>query len=160
MIHTARIRSLPRALHGLLVCAAALLASRASAEAPPPSVAYAAVALRLRAEPDTTARILAIVPVGATLSVTTCENQWCQVKFRRYDGYVIQRGLTADSTVAAPTVGRGYINSRGQWVPSPQPGPADRPPSGATARCRDGTYSYSQSRRGTCSHHGGVAVWL
>lgn len=32
-------------------------------------------------------------------------------------------------------------------------------PSGASARCRDGTYSYSASRRGTCSHHGGVAVW-
>jgi F0F1-type ATP synthase membrane subunit b/b' len=32
-------------------------------------------------------------------------------------------------------------------------------PAGATARCRDGTYSYSASRRGTCSHHGGVAVW-
>lgn len=31
---------------------------------------------------------------------------------------------------------------------------------GATARCRDGTYSYSRSRRGTCSHHGGVAAWL
>jgi len=30
---------------------------------------------------------------------------------------------------------------------------------GATARCRDGSYSYSQNRRGTCSHHGGVAVW-
>lgn len=34
------------------------------------------------------------------------------------------------------------------------------PPPGATARCRDGTYSYSQHRSGTCSHHGGVAVWL
>jgi hypothetical protein len=32
-------------------------------------------------------------------------------------------------------------------------------PSGASAQCRDGTYSYSASRRGTCSHHGGVAVW-
>lgn len=30
---------------------------------------------------------------------------------------------------------------------------------GATAICRDGTYSYSQSRRGTCSHHGGVRTW-
>jgi len=28
-----------------------------------------------------------------------------------------------------------------------------------TAKCRDGTLSYSQSRRGTCSHHGGVAEW-
>jgi len=34
------------------------------------------------------------------------------------------------------------------------------PPPGATAQCRDGTYSYSQHRSGTCSHHGGVAVWL
>ena len=34
------------------------------------------------------------------------------------------------------------------------------PPPGATAQCRDGTYSYSQHRSGTCSFHGGVAVWL
>lgn len=32
-------------------------------------------------------------------------------------------------------------------------------PASATARCRDGWCSYSQSRRGTCSHHGGVAEW-
>ncbi|MGI5228091.1 DUF3761 domain-containing protein [Actinoallomurus sp. CA-142502] len=32
-------------------------------------------------------------------------------------------------------------------------------PSGATARCNDGTFSYSQHHQGTCSHHGGVAVW-
>src|SRR3989449_5751163 len=34
------------------------------------------------------------------------------------------------------------------------------PPTGATARCRDGTYSFSRHRSGTCSHHGGVAAWL
>ena len=34
------------------------------------------------------------------------------------------------------------------------------PPPGATARCNDGTYSSSQHRSGTCSHHGGVAAWL
>ncbi|WP_307811206.1 DUF3761 domain-containing protein [Streptomyces siderophoricus] len=33
-------------------------------------------------------------------------------------------------------------------------------PAGATARCNDGSYSYSAHRRGTCSHHHGVAVWL
>jgi hypothetical protein len=33
-------------------------------------------------------------------------------------------------------------------------------PSGASAVCRDGTYSYSAHRRGTCSHHGGVSSWL
>lgn len=30
----------------------------------------------------------------------------------------------------------------------------------ATALCADGTYSYSLNNRGTCSHHGGVSVWL
>jgi len=30
----------------------------------------------------------------------------------------------------------------------------------ATAQCRDGSYSYSQHRSGTCSHHGGVARWI
>ena len=33
-------------------------------------------------------------------------------------------------------------------------------PSGASAQCRDGSYSFSQHRRGTCSYHGGVARWL
>jgi Protein of unknown function (DUF3761) len=33
-------------------------------------------------------------------------------------------------------------------------------PPGATARCADGTYSFSKHRSGTCSHHGGVAQWL
>ncbi len=33
-------------------------------------------------------------------------------------------------------------------------------PAGATAICKDGTYSYSATRSGTCSHHGGVAIWL
>ena len=29
-----------------------------------------------------------------------------------------------------------------------------------TAMCRDNTYSYSQTRAGTCSYHGGVKEWL
>lgn len=33
-------------------------------------------------------------------------------------------------------------------------------PAGATARCSDGTWSFSQNHRGTCSHHGGVSTWL
>ncbi len=33
-------------------------------------------------------------------------------------------------------------------------------PEGACAICGDGTYSFSKNRRGTCSHHGGVAQWL
>lgn len=30
---------------------------------------------------------------------------------------------------------------------------------GATAKCKDGTYSYSKTRRGTCSGHRGVSLW-
>jgi hypothetical protein len=33
-------------------------------------------------------------------------------------------------------------------------------PASATARCADGTYSYSATHSGTCSHHGGVSRWL
>lgn len=36
----------------------------------------------------------------------------------------------------------------------------DHNPSGATAQCKDGTYSHSTTHRGACSHHGGVAKWL
>lgn len=37
---------------------------------------------------------------------------------------------------------------------------ADTVPAGATARCRDGTHSFSSTRSGTCSYHGGVQAWL
>lgn len=35
--------------------------------------------------------------------------------------------------------------------------PTSGPPPGATAKCNDGTYSYSATHQGSCSHHGGVA---
>jgi Protein of unknown function (DUF3761) len=50
-----------------------------------------------------------------------------------------------------------YLNAKGVCTKSPSKSPSW--PSGATAKCRDGTYSFSQSRRGTCSHHGGVSIW-
>jgi hypothetical protein len=65
----------------------------------------------------------------------------------------------AQSRPTAATCGvDSYINSRGNCVRRPVQ--TDRAPAGATAKCRDGTYSFSQSRRGTCSWHGGVAKWL
>ncbi|MEU5314784.1 DUF3761 domain-containing protein [Streptomyces sp. NPDC021562] len=32
-------------------------------------------------------------------------------------------------------------------------------PLGATAKCKDNTYSFSAHARGTCSHHRGVKYW-
>jgi len=53
-----------------------------------------------------------------------------------------------------------YVNRSGQRVHSPARSTTDAIPHGAGAKCRDGTYSFSQHRGGTCSHHGGVAAWL
>ena len=51
-----------------------------------------------------------------------------------------------------------YVNTQGQTVKRPEN--CATAPQGATARCRDGTYSLSKSMRGTCAYHGGVAKWL
>ncbi len=51
-----------------------------------------------------------------------------------------------------------YTNVDGNRVHSPAY--SDSAPAGASAKCRDGTYSFSQHRSGTCSHHGGVSRWL
>lgn len=33
-------------------------------------------------------------------------------------------------------------------------------PTGATAQCKDGSYSHAKTHQGACSRHGGVAKWL
>lgn len=66
--------------------------------------------------------------------------------------------------------------ARTTTAPAPRPAPANtntRPaaprsgttgennnPAGASAQCKDGTYSHSAHHSGACSHHGGVAKWL
>jgi hypothetical protein len=81
-----------------------------------------------------------------------------------------------DATGWAPVYDRyggtaGYVYRASQNLRSYAPGPRTqrrarserqprRHPQGASALCRDGTYSYSANRRGTCSWHGGVAQWL
>jgi hypothetical protein len=51
-----------------------------------------------------------------------------------------------------------YMNSLGQKVHSPVESMSV--PRGASAQCRDKTYSFSKSRKGTCSGHKGVLKWL
>jgi hypothetical protein len=53
-----------------------------------------------------------------------------------------------------------YVNKAGNTVHRPAHTESGRAPTGSTAQCRDGSYSFSQSHRGTCSHHGGVSRWL
>lgn len=56
-----------------------------------------------------------------------------------------------------PSSGRHYTNVDGNSVHSPMR--ASHRPAGATAQCRDGSWSFSQHHSGTCSHHGGVSSW-
>ena len=53
-----------------------------------------------------------------------------------------------------------YRNSDGVVVHSPAHTDTGTAPAGASAQCRDGTFSFSLHHRGTCSHHGGVAHWI
>jgi len=65
-------------------------------------------------------------------------------------------GASAHARTAATDCSRGYYkNVSGHCVHSPASSPV-----GATARCRDGTYSYSEHASGTCSHHDGVRIWI
>lgn len=62
---------------------------------------------------------------------------------------------------ATATIGSGvYTNHQGEVVRRPVRALSSQAPPGASAQCRDGSYSFSAHRRGTCSHHGGVARWL
>jgi hypothetical protein len=71
----------------------------------------------------------------------------------------IAASLVAGTAHAQPAVSAcksGYYkNVSGHCVHRPASNP-----SGATARCRDGSFSYSEHASGTCSHHGGVGRWI
>jgi hypothetical protein len=68
------------------------------------------------------------------------------------DGVQTNKKPIGDPVVVNPT---DKIVKNGTYVAPSQP---SHPP-GASAMCSDGTYSYSAHRQGTCSHHGGVAIW-
>jgi hypothetical protein len=63
----------------------------------------------------------------------------------------------AHATASVCKVGY-YKNVSGHCVRRPTK--AASAPAGATAKCRDGSYSFSEHASGTCSHHGGVARWI
>lgn len=98
--------------------------------------------------------------VGATLTdaagrtvTATCAYAWTAPVA------VPKSGSSGGSTSGSGSgSGDTYTNVDGNQVHVPVSAPA--PPAGATARCNDGTYSFSQHRSGTCSSHGGVAAWL
>lgn len=117
--------------------------------------------VNLRAQSNTQSTVLDVIPQGAHVYVVgDLSNGWSQVVYNYQVGYVYSSYLMSGQiyTYTPSTRVRYYTNSAGQRVQSPTYYPSA--PRGATARCVDGTYSFSRNRRGTCSHHGGVAQWL
>ncbi len=72
--------------------------------------------------------------------------------------YVDQSAVSSDESQLMEH--GAYINSDGKSVHSPAHTKSGQAPAGATAKCRDNSYSFSRHRSGTCSRHGGVMAWL
>lgn len=120
--------------------------------------------VNMRVSANSSSRIILTIPIGTPVYLAEdCDCTWVFVSYQGYCGYVCARYLTASvpaataSAVAQEPV-RYYTNSYGNTVQRPTH--YNTTPQGATALCRDGSYSFSQHRKGTCSGHGGVARWL
>lgn len=127
-----------------IVAALCIAAAVSSAHAsPPPSRATDATHVVYRCE------------VGGQVAYTTIPQRGCVV----VGTYAKAAPASVGGTVL--TMGRGfYTNRQGEAVRRPVRTLSGQAPPGASAQCRDGSYSFSVHRRGTCSHHGGVAQWL
>jgi uncharacterized protein YgiM (DUF1202 family) len=132
---------------------------------------YTSKNLNLRSGPSTSYQVLATIPSETIVEMAeSCDCAWIRVTYNETIGYVSAKYLSRQLTESKQNSQTGnyqpntratikyYTNSENERVQSPTH--YNTTPSGATALCRDGTYSFSQSRRGTCSHHGGVASWL
>ena len=143
-------------------------------------VRYTTANLNLRLMPTTSAQVITVIPKGTPVTLDDdCECKWIPVSYNGLIGFVssqylsttrptvetasqvyVEKKVYPSSNSANRPIGNVsyYTNSRGERVQSPTY--YNQAPAGATALCRDGTYSFSRSRRGTCSGHGGVAQWL
>jgi len=68
--------------------------------------------------------------------------------------------IAAEPNEAELATHKHYTNKAGQDVHAPAKSKSGKAPTNASAKCRDGSYSLSKHHRGTCSQHGGVAVWM
>jgi uncharacterized protein YgiM (DUF1202 family) len=128
---------------------------------------YTSANLNLRTEPNTSSKVVIVIPKGTQVKMAEiCDCEWILVSYDGNNGYVYSKYLTVNKIVNVNSAYskpsnlnvKHYTNSLGERVQSPTY--YNTAPAGATALCRDGTYSFSKNRRGTCTHHGGVAKWL
>lgn len=124
-------------------------------------IRYTTANLNLRQGDGVEYGIITVIPKGTPVRIDDdCDCSWIPVSYNGYTGYISTKYLSKSYQKSPQPKGpvRYYTNSDGYRVQSPTY--YNSVPAGATALCRDGTYSFSRNRRGTCSHHGGVARWL
>lgn len=123
---------------------------------------YATTNLNMRFSADSLSEVLTVIPKGTPVTIAEdCDCRWIPIEYNGQIGYVSTKYLSKEqpnSYAHAEGTIKYYTNSKGEKVQSPTK--YNKAPEGASALCRDGTYSFSRSRRGTCSHHGGVDKWL
>ena len=126
-------------------------------------IRYTSANLNMRFGPGTNYQVLTTVPKGTMVTIDEdCNCQWVPIEYNGKIGYIstsyLVKEKNSSKAISSPSEIKYYTNSKGEKIQSPTR--YKTAPAGATALCRDGTYSFSKSRRGTCSHHGGVAKWL
>ena len=107
---------------------------------------------------------LALPARAADTATTTCKDGTTSTATGRgacsgHGG--VQKAAAAPAAPAAPAAApaaQAKSSTASKSAPTAKAGNTD--PTGATAKCKDGTYSKSQHHSGTCSSHGGVAEWL
>jgi hypothetical protein len=83
-----------------------------------------------------------------------------------HHGGVAKAGATsaAPASTPPPRNDNAVPPAASQRAPAPAPSRPVPPPAATpgkpTAKCKDGSLSYSTHHSGACSHHGGVAQWL
>lgn len=77
----------------------------------------------------------------------------------RHGGVATWLAKTTEDTKPAEKGGKPDTKAEAKEDSKATQTPSGAPPN-ATAQCKDGTYSFSAHRSGTCSHHGGVKTWL
>ena len=122
--------------------------------------------------------VLALTGAAQAKDMKTCNASWSAMKSAKTVGSQTHKQfmttcLAAGSPDGAPTPPAAPIAARSAAPPMrPQPvgntaetaakAPvvAGAMPAGATAKCKDGSFSMAAHHSGACSHHGGVATFL
>lgn len=152
------------------------VSTTAAPSSPDQSVTVLTKALNVRAGPGTGYGIVHSLSKDEQVQVLGINDDrtWYRISHEASEGWVSadsklvsfegDRNLLAvipnPTYIAPPKAAPARATSVGSGGSGGSSSTSAKNPGGATARCVDGTYSYSANHRGTCSHHGGVAQWF